>query len=184
MIPPIDRKKHRDLCTADRITMLLLAIYLLVMTWILLFKLGVQFSYMTERRMNLLPFREVFALNGRLDRMEILLNVLIFVPLGLYAGILFRDWNLRAKLTLFLLASVLFEALQYAFSIGAFDATDLVTNTLGGMLGLLLYWAIEKILGIPRRAQHLVNILAAFGTVAVIAFLLSIKLGIGPIRYQ
>lgn len=170
--------------TADRITRLLLVIYLLVMTWILLFKLGVQFSYMTERRINLLPFREVIKGYARLDRMETLLNVFIFVPMGLYVGILFRSWTLHAKLAVFLLVSGLFEVLQYLFRIGAFDATDLFTNTLGGLLGLLLYVAIEKILGSPGRAQRLLNILAALGTLAVIAFLFSIKLGIGPIRYQ
>jgi glycopeptide antibiotics resistance protein len=178
------KKKSLDLSTTDRITWLLLVIYLLVMAWILLFKLGVQFRYMAEQRINLVPFREVFAANGRLDRMETLLNVFIFVPMGLYVGVLFRNWTLRAKLAVFLVVSVLFEALQYAFRIGAFDATDLVTNTLGGLLGLLLFLAFEKILGNPRRAQKLVNVLAALGTMAVIVFLLSIRLGIGPIRYQ
>jgi glycopeptide antibiotics resistance protein len=184
MIDPADRKKYRDLSNADRITRFLLAIYLLVMTWILLFKLGVQFSYMAERRMNLLPFREALATNGRLDKTETLLNVCIFIPLGLYVGVLFRALALRAKLTVFLLVSLAFETLQYAFRIGAFDATDLVTNTFGGLLGLLLFMAIEKILGSPQRTQKLVNVLAALGTIAVIVFLLSIKMGLGPIRYQ
>jgi hypothetical protein len=44
--------------------------------------------------------------------------------------------------------------------------------------------AIEKILGSPQRTQKLVNVLAALGTIAVIVFLLSIKMGLGPIRYQ
>ena len=180
----LGKQQHPDSSRADRITRLLLVVYLLVITWILLFKLGVQFSYMAERRINILPFREVIRGYARLDRMETLLNVFIFVPMGLYVGVLFRNWTLGAKLAIFLLISVGFETLQYVFRIGAFDATDLVTNTLGGLLGLLLYVAMEKILGSPRQVQRLVNILAALGTVAVIAFLLSIKLGIGPIRYQ
>jgi glycopeptide antibiotics resistance protein len=184
MAQPIDTRKHPDLSTANQVTWLLLVIYLLVMTWILLFKLGVQFSYMTERRLNLLPFREAFAAQGRLDRMETLLNVCIFIPLGLYVGVLFRTWTLRAKLGVFLMVSLIFETLQYALRIGAFDATDLITNTVGGLLGLLLFMAIEKILGSHRRAQNLVNTVAALGTMAVIVFLLSVKLGIGPIRYQ
>ena len=182
--PPVGKQQHRDSGTADRITRFLLVVNLLVMTWILLFKLGVEFSYMTERRVNLLPFREVIAGYARLDRMETLLNVFIFVPMGLYVGVLFRNWTLRGKLAIILLVSALFEILQYVFRIGAFDATDLVTNSLGGMLGLLLYFAMEKILGTPERTQRPVNILGTLGTVAVIAFLLSIKLGIGPIRYQ
>ena len=170
--------------TVDRITRILCLIYLLVITWILLFKMGVQFSYMTERRINLLPFREVIKGYARLDRMETMLNVFIFVPMGLYVGILFRNWTLPGKLAVFLLLSAVFEVLQYVFRIGAFDATDLVTNTVGGLLGLLLYIAMERILGSPRRAQLFINALAAVGTLAVIAFLVSVKLGIGPIRYQ
>mgnify|MGYP001765345873 CR=1 FL=1 len=183
-MPTIGKQQLLDSGAADRITRFLLVVYLLVMTWILLFKLGVQFSYMAERRINLLPFREVIAGYARLDRMETLLNVFIFVPMGLYVGILFRNWPMRAKLAVFLLISAAFEILQYVFRIGAFDATDLVTNSLGGLLGLLIYFTIEKIMGSPGRAQRLVNSLAALGTLAVIAFLVSVKLGIGPIRYQ
>jgi glycopeptide antibiotics resistance protein len=69
----------------NRLTTVLFTIYLIAICWILLFKLGVRFSYMEKRSVNLIPFSEPIILSG-----ENILNVIIFVPLGLYAGVLFE----------------------------------------------------------------------------------------------
>ena len=61
----------------NRLTTVLFIIYLIALYWILLFKLGVRFSYMGERRTNLVPFSELFILTS-----ENILNVVIFVPLA------------------------------------------------------------------------------------------------------
>jgi glycopeptide antibiotics resistance protein len=177
-------KSYRKSDALDRITRILLIAYLLVLVWVLLFKLGVQFSYMDERRVNLVPFRQVLTGQGRLDLAETLLNILIFVPLGLYVAILFRRWTLGARIILVLIASVLLEGLQFVARIGAFDATDLVNNWVGGLFGLFLFMAMEKILGSSERAQKIVNILATLATVLVVGLLFLIKIGMGPIRYQ
>ena len=50
--------------------------------------------------MNLVPFREAMS-NGRVDYAEIILNVLIFVPLGIYAGLLWRNLTVGSKILLF-----------------------------------------------------------------------------------
>jgi glycopeptide antibiotics resistance protein len=62
----------------NKLTSVLFIIYLIVLFWILLFKLGVRFSYMENRNVNLIPF-------GKIDVSETILNVVIFVPLGIYA---------------------------------------------------------------------------------------------------
>jgi len=67
---------------ANRITIILFISYLIALCWILLFKLGVRFSYMGNRRVNLIPFSEPLILNGKIDVGEIILNVVIFMPLG------------------------------------------------------------------------------------------------------
>src|SRR5688500_19137213 len=82
----------------NKLTNLLFIIYLIALFWILLFKLGVQFSYMGNRRVNLIPFSEPLILNGKIDVGEIILNVVIFVPLGIYAGVLFKRWTFGNKL--------------------------------------------------------------------------------------
>ena len=60
---------------ANRITIILFISYLVALCWILLFKLGVRFSYMGNRKVNLIPFSEPLILNGKIDVGEIILNV-------------------------------------------------------------------------------------------------------------
>ncbi|GAA4442772.1 VanZ family protein [Pontibacter saemangeumensis] len=167
-----------------RLTTGLFIVYLIVLAWILLLKLGVQFSYMQNRRVNLIPFSEPLILNGQADFGEIILNVLIFVPLGIYAGILFQRWIFGKKLFFFFLISFIVEGLQYILAIGAFDITDIITNTFGGTIGLLLFKAIEKAFNNSVKAQKFINTVAAIGTVLMILFLLFLKMDLLPVRYK
>src|SRR5882757_2210615 len=109
----------KDNNLTDKVTKVLLIIYLVALFWILLFKLGVRFSYMENRSVNLIPFRELF-LNGKIDVAETILNVVIFIPLGIYAGVLFKRWNFGKNVFFFFLLSLFVEALQFIFRVGAF----------------------------------------------------------------
>jgi glycopeptide antibiotics resistance protein len=162
----------------NRLTTVLLILYLVALCWILLLKLGVQFSYMEERRANLTPF------SGPLLSGENILNVVIFVPLGIYIGILFERWNVGKKLLLFFLLSLAVEGLQYILRIGAFDVTDIATNTLGGVIGLLLFTGIEKAFNNRDKTQKFINVIAAAGTVLMILLFVLLKMNMLPIRYQ
>lgn len=108
----INKKRSSN---ANQLTLTLFIIYLLLLFWILLLKFGVQFSYMTNRSANLIPFGETLISNGKADFGEIILNLVIFVPLGIYAGVLFKKWFLGNKLLFFFLMSLLFEGFQYIF---------------------------------------------------------------------
>jgi len=174
----------KDNTSANKITKALLIIYLAVLFWVLLFKLGVRFSYMEKRDVNLIPFSELFISNGKIDLAEIILNVVIFVPLGIYAGVLFKRWSFGKKLFFFFLLSLVFEMLEFFFKIGAFDITDIITNTIGGIIGLLMFTAIEKLVNNSRKTQKIINIIAATGTVVMIMLLLLLKLNMLPVRYQ
>ncbi|MGN6351827.1 MAG: VanZ family protein, partial [Parafilimonas sp.] len=67
----------------NKLTKTLFIIYLIALCWILLFKLGVQFSYMNNRSVNLIPFRNLLTSNGKVDIGETVMNVIIFIPLGI-----------------------------------------------------------------------------------------------------
>lgn len=163
----------------DKLTKTLLVVYLIVMSWIILLKFGVKFSYMDERNINLIPFA-----NGYYDKMETFLNVVIFIPLGIYVGMLFRNKAFVYNLLFFFLISLMLEGLQYAFKLGTFDITDLLTNTSGGIIGYLLYLAFKKLFKSPRKAQKFLNIIAALGTILIVSLLVLLKLNMLPIRYQ
>ena len=169
----------------DKLTIVLFIVYLIALAWILIFKLGVHFSYMGNgRSMNLIPFGDSMIRNGKIDFGEIIMNVVIFVPLGIYAGILFRRWITGKKLFLFFLISLIIEGFQYVFKVGAFDITDIINNTLGGIIGLIVYTGIEKAFKNSVRAQKFINIIATIGTIAMILFLFLLKTNRLGIRYQ
>ena len=162
----------------NKVTTALFIIYLIAIFWILLFKLGVRFAYGGSTSVNLIPFSEPG------DAAEIILNVVIFVPLGMYAGVLFTRWTLGTKFLFIFLTSLMFEALQLILKIGAFDVTDIVTNTSGGIIGLMIFGAIKKVFNNRVKAQKFINIIGAIGTVLMISLLLLLKMNMLPVRYQ
>jgi glycopeptide antibiotics resistance protein len=177
----INRKGNNS---ANKLTNALFVIYLIALFWILLFKLGVQFSYMKNRNANLIPFHELLTSNGKIDVGEIIMNVVIFVPLGIYTGVLFKRWTFVNKLFFFVSISLMFEGLQFILRVGAFDITDIINNTLGGIVGLLIFKTIEKLFNDSAKSQNFINIVAALGTALMISLLLLLKLNMLPVRYQ
>jgi len=169
----------------NKLTYVLFAVYLIALFWILVFKLGVHFSYMgNERSINLIPFSEPVILNGRIDFGEMIMNVLIFIPLGMYAGIIFKRWIIGKRLFLFFLISLIIEGFQFIMAIGAFDITDIINNTLGGIIGLMIYIGIEKVFKNSFKAQKFINLVATIGTISMILFLFLLKTNKLGITYQ
>lgn len=173
-----------NLPKTKRLTTVLFITYLLILAWILLFKLGVQFSYMTTRSVNLIPFKAPTIINGRIDKGEMILNVIVFFPVGVYVVMLFERWTFLKKLFLVFLISFIIEVLQYSMAIGALDITDLITNASGGLIGILFYQIIERIFSSSIQVKRVINIIAAVATVMLLTLLILLKLNMLPIRYQ
>ena len=170
--------------TTNRLTMALFIIYLAALVWIILFKLGVQFSYMENRRVNLIPFKGFITAKGFIGKGETLLNIMIFIPLGIYAGVLLKRRSFGNNILFFCFISVLLEAFQFIFRIGALDITDIITNTVGGIAGLLVFKLVEKIFNNNTKAEKFINIIAVTGTIVIVSLLVLLKLNMLPVRYQ
>ena len=95
---------------------------------------------------------------------ETLLNIAAFVPLGLFLRLPAEKPKFVLHALICLLVSLAFEAAQYALMLGTTDLTDLITNTLGGVLGILLCAALERILG--KKAKKILFWLAIPATLA------------------
>ena len=122
----------KDNSKTNKLTKLLFFIYVTAILWIIVFKFDVPFSRLGYMRsINLIPFNESLVINGKLDFGEIIMNVLIFIPLGIYSDILFRKWTNGKKIFLFFFISLIFEVLQFILGVGASDITDVINNTLG-----------------------------------------------------
>lgn len=167
-----------------KFTILLASLYAIALVWILLLKLGVTFSYMDNRSVNLIPFREFLRSDGHRLSGETILNVLIFLPAGVYACLLLPAWSFAKKCALFFCISTFIEAVQYILAIGAFDVTDIITNTSGALFGLLCYHALSRLFSNRASAYRFFNILGAAGTLLLVVGLSLLKLGLLPIRYQ
>lgn len=157
--------------TQRNLTKLLLFIYLLVLTWIILFKMQIDIVNleMDYHNINLIPFQGSLIINGKMDWTEIILNVIAFIPYGVYISMLKENRNIFLKTLPVFLTSFLYEAIQYIFAIGASDITDLLGNTLGGLIGIALFWLLSKIL--KENTIKIINVLAVTGTVFMILFM-------------
>lgn len=153
-------------------TLGLLIVYLVVMTWIILFKMELDIRLLRQmnlRNINLIPFAGSLSVNGKADMSEVILNIAVFIPFGTYLSMLDRKMSFIMKVLPIFAVSLMYEVLQYCFAIGASDITDLLGNTLGGIIGIGLFTVCSKILG--EKTVRILNILAAVGTVAVVVLL-------------
>ena len=151
---------------ANKLTKILFIIYMIALFWIIIFKFGVPFfglGYM--RKINLVLFKESLMVNGRLDFSEIIMNAVIFTPLGVYSGILLKKWSTGKKILLYFLISLICEVSQFILGVGTSDITDIITNTLGGIIGSVIYKGIEKVSKDKVAAQKFINVIATIGTI-------------------
>ncbi len=152
-------------------TKVLFVIYLIALFWIIVFKFNAPFSKLGYMRsINLIPFNESLIVNSKLDFREIIM-IVIFIPFGIYSGILFRKWTTGRKIFLFFLISFICEVFQFILGVGASDITDIINNTLGGIIGLIIYKGIGKISKNSINAQKLINIIATIATILMISLL-------------
>ena len=155
---------------SGRLTKILFGLYLLFLLWIVLlkasFSLGDIRALVSERSVNWIPF--TYAKEVGTHRSEVLRNVLIFLPFGLYLRMLGVRWG-RAILYGFLL-SLGCEVTQVLCSIGAGDVTDLLTNTAGTALGVLGYLIFRGIF--RERTNRFLNTLALILTIWLAVLLL------------
>ena len=90
-----------------------------------------------KERINLIPF------SNKIDIIGYLLNVVMFIPLGFFIPLI---WKQMGKLSNAILAGAAFSILielSQLLSYRGTDVDDLITNTLGAVIGYIMYklWA-------------------------------------------
>jgi glycopeptide antibiotics resistance protein len=122
---------------------IVLALYLLTLLWLVLFKFSFDIATVLTkyqiRSLNLIPFAGSSIGSLRQHLMEMISNIIVFVPFGLLLGVNLKQTTFWRKLTLIFIFSLSVEILQSVLAIGRTDITDIITNTLGGIVGLKLY---------------------------------------------
>ncbi len=147
---------------------LLFAIYMVLLVWIIVFKLQFSISELdTFRSINLIPFYYDNEVGVRFHLTEVLENIAIFAPLGIYLCMLKHEPRFFIKMMFILGTSLALEVLQYIFAIGRSDITDLLTNTCGGILGIVIYLVLAKLFRSRNRANKVIIVIASIVTVLV-----------------
>lgn len=145
----------------------LLALYILILLWLILLKFSFDLSSVSGhpmRKLNLIPFAGFSPKSVK----ETIANFAIFIPLGLLLSINLKRATFWRKLAFVLMLSLAAEMMQFVFAIGITDITDVITNTSGGSLGLLLYALSHKYAGSEKRDRLIV----IAGTILLTSFLL------------
>lgn len=161
-----------NLMKSKKLTGVLFFLYFIVLSWIILFKMQFDISLLKDmnfRSVNLIPFAGSAIVNGRVEVSEIILNVVAFVPFGIYMSMLGESWGIVKRIIPIFMASLLYEVLQYILAVGVSDITDLLGNTLGGVIGIALFILLSKLL--KGKTVQILNFLALLATILSLAFL-------------
>ena len=165
------KQKHKSI-------LLFFIAYSIITLWILIFKCNVFIDVvlyprnlsLSERFVRyLIPFSDLEhrSLGYILpwDIFLIVMNVLLFIPIGILSLLFFNKWQSFAVV---FLAPLIIELFQLFAVIGVFATTDLITNTLGGLIGLLLYKLLFSKLS-ERRVYEIAKYLC-FIVIPIAAF--------------
>lgn len=144
-------------------------LYILTLLWLVLFKFSFDiFSVVLDyqsRNLNLVPFLGVSQSNVR----EMIDNFVVFIPFGLLLCVNFKKVSLWRKLAFVFIFSLGVEILQFIFAIGTTDVTDVITNTLGGFVGLVLYDLAKKYID-NKKLDQFITIAGAILLIVLILF--------------
>lgn len=132
----------------------------------------------SERSLNLIPFASIanYLFSGlstvhRFAAANVLGNVAAFVPFGAYLPLIRRRTGIGANLLIVIGTSVVVEVVQGVFGLGASDIDDVILNTLGGLIGILVLTLLRVLL---RRWGRVIAVSAVLSLLAlpVLAYLL------------
>ena len=154
------------------------AVYLFLLVWIVLWKLELPWVGGVDRVIKLVPFLAT-AEQGASKPAEVIINLLLFVPFGLFLGLLVPRWSWRRLAGVTALVSLALEATQFVLAIGSTDVTDVLVNTAGALIGFGLV-AVAR----HRRPAGGRGIMIRICVIGTLAALLAVALFVAsPIRF-
>ena len=138
--------------------LIILALFALYL--VLLFKITIfRNTNLAVHNVNLIPFVTIteyyhFILRGNsfMGFLNILGNIIIFMPFGYITALLFPYMRKPARILVWAaIISLVIEISQFIFACGATDIDDVILNTLGGLAG---YWLYALMSGLPVLKKY------------------------------
>lgn len=157
----------------DALILLGFIFYMVFLLWNIVFKYVSPFELFSKQRyfsrtLNLIPFNDI--LHGNFNKLDIFGNIILFIPLGVYLNLSEKHSKLYIKILKIGMLSLIFEAIQFIFAIGASDITDVITNSLGGIIGVGIYYVLKLLVKKPIRIKMFISIVSTLmvGVVSII----------------
>lgn len=136
-----------------RLSVILFIIYLFLV-WVffidrglIIHKLfGVYWSFIRPLRFhttNFIPSVSAMLSEGKA---VLLLNLTAFIPMGFFICCFTRGNNKYKNISFVVLIPIVIEILQYIFATGALDINDIILNTVSGLIGVLIFAIIKKLI--------------------------------------
>lgn len=190
-----------DKKTLNFISKILFISYMIIFVWIVIFKCGfVDDLKITHQFQSRLSFWERIINTSEIENMiyriqigeyfhrgilEPFLNIVIFIPVGLYITFFQKEKRIFNTYVTSILISLAIELTQLATMIGGFSFLDLVTNVAGGLIGYFIYRLIYnesriRVLNITSIAISIfmvpIAIFAVFNTIINFQFYIDVVL--------
>ena len=158
---------------------LLFIVYIL-----LLYELLTRAEMNTVRGYNLVPFTEIFRykIGSEAFLMNVVGNIVIFIPFGYLISTYIKPKRILPILIVSVVSSATVEFVQLCIG-RSFDVDDIILNSLGAIIGFLIYVALNAIKkylpGIFKR-DLIYNILCLIILIIMVLYLLS-RMGVNII---
>lgn len=152
-------------------------LYAIMLLWVVVFKwtnyFSVQVSINNFRHLDLITrYNEAYPWLYEFKPEDFVLNIILFLPLGLFYLLpLKRKWLI---LPISLLLTITFEVSQFFTCIGMFNSYDLLGNFIGAILGYILFCILHK--KVSKKLIDITNIVVTiiFSPIAIYAIYMTI----------
>ena len=127
---------------------------------------------------NLMPFREIlrYDIGTKAFYKQVFGNILLFIPLGYFATSYCKIKGLGTITLVSLLSSLTIEVTQHYIG-RTFDIDDIILNVVGGIIGFLIYTALNAIRNhMPKFLQRdwFYNLLSVLLLIALVLYVYKI----------
>lgn len=139
---------------------IIFGLYICLLIWTIVFKCNLidsvgqtytffkNFSLNERFHFDLVPFKDYIEgpFLSQIDTIieDDILNILFFIPFGMYLALFTKKMRFVKVFVASLILSTLFELIQLFSLIGSFSTKDIITNTIGGVIGYLICILVYK----------------------------------------
>lgn len=160
-------------------TVFLYGVFICYILFLLKILLLSRISHLEHRSINLIPFYSIMEyISGSTANLKkfafsnLVGNIVIFIPLGIYLPLLKKDKRVITNLLFIFIVSLFVEIIQGLLGIGASDIDDIILNCFGGWVGILGYKFLLLLLRDEKKVRTTITILSAIVGLPVLLYLL------------